>query len=518
MILLRGIRLKQYLLTLGLVISLIVVASAENPKLIGAFFVKGKVGLNWQTASGISEYNIYRKSATEEYQKIGTSDKNHYFDTELSPGSIYTYKISAVDASGNEMFSDEKSVTIPGVEAGDFKPPTWTGLRVDLDQIFLNWDKVPGAMAYNIYRSQTSGTGFEVIGNSQNNRYSDKDGLVGGETYFYVVTALNSEFEETEYSEERSIKFGFTKAERDSIAAAQTETIELEPVKLSLLFEITKAGSSVKLNQPADVFVNSKGNIYITDSFNKNVHCFNSEGKHQFSFGEPTDQLEKEDPPPGSFSMPMTLFIDKNDQVYVTDVVNNDIQVFTEDGKFIKRIKVKVENGQEELRPNGLHVLDDGRIILTDAGNHRFLIIDQDGNVLLDKGGRGSDPGQFNFPDEITVTSDNIICVVDAINARVQEFDMKGNFIRAFGEIGQSAGQFGRPKAIAVDEKNRIWVSDGLSHMVQCFTVEGKVKSVLSEAEDKSLKIATPRGIFFKDGKLFLVNRVPNLISVYKIG
>jgi len=511
----KSVKLRNLiLLALAAVVMVFVLASAADaPKLVGAFFVKGKVGLNWQPADGAPEYSIYRKTGEGEYSVIGTSDKTHFFDTDIKPGETYTYKISA-NIGGEDKFSDEKSVVIPGGASGDFKAPTWSGLRVDRNKIFLNWDKVPGAMAYNIYRSMSQDGDFEIVGNSQDSRFGDNTNLERGEVYYYAVTALNQEFEETDYSEIKSIKFGLSKAEMDSIAAVENK-VELEPFKISLLFEMKKAADSKDMNQPADVAVNSKGDIYITDVLNSKVQCFDNSGNFLFSFGEKTDPADHEDPPPGTFSLPFSVFIDKNDQVYVTDIDNHNIQLFKEDGSFIKMIKVNTE-GYKELRPNCIYVLDDGRIAITDAGNHRFLIIDQDGKILVSKGERGGGDGQFNYPDGITVL-DNVIYVVDQINSRVQKFDLNGNFVGKFGSSGQTAGTFGRPKMIKADNKGRVWVSDGMSHMIQAFTPDGVVKTAISSAIDESIKIATPRGIFFKDGRLYIVNRVPNTVSVYKI-
>jgi sugar lactone lactonase YvrE/fibronectin type 3 domain-containing protein len=492
----------------------VLVSAAETPKLVGAFFVKGKVGLNWQPADGATEYSIHRKAAGEEYGVIGTADKTHHFDTDITPGATYTYKISA-NVGGEDKFSNEKSVTIPGGTSGDFKAPSWSGLRVDRNKIFLDWDNVPGAMAYNVYRSDSEDGDFEVVGNAQDSKYSDNAGLERGSTYYYALSALNQEFEETEYSETKSIKFGLSKAEMDSIAAEENK-VELEPYSITLLFDLNKAGDTGEMNQPADVAVNSKGNIFITDVLNAKIHCFDNSGNYLYSFGEKTDPADKEEPPPGTFSLPFSLFIDKNDQVYVTDVTNHNIQLFKEDGTLVKDIRVNTE-GYEDLRPNSIHVLDDGRIIITDAGNHRFLIIDQDGKILIAKGERGGGDGQFNFPDGITVF-DNVIYVVDQINSRVQKFDLNGNFIGEFGSSGQTAGTFGRPKLIKPDYEGRLWVSDGMSHMIQAFTPDGVVKTALSSSIDEYLKIATPRGIFFKDGRMYIVNRVPNTVSVYKIG
>ncbi len=497
------------------VLSTAMVLAGGAPKLVGAFFVKGKVGLKWQKAAGASEYNVYRKGSTGDWEKITTTSKTGFFDTSFSDGETYSYRIGIAGDDG-ELFSNEKTVTIPASEKGDFLPPTWSGLRLDQDKIYLNWDPVPTAFAYNIYRSATSGSGYEVVGNSQTSRYADKDGLIKGETYYYVVTALNQDFEETEYSEERSLKFGISLAEQEELLKTEHK-IELEPVSLQLLFNMTTAGSEGDLNQPADVFVNSLGDIYVTDALNQRICVYAPDGSFKFAFGEKTHDDELDHPSPSSFSLPFTLFIDRQDQVYVTDIKNHDIQVFKADGTFIRRITVNTGDGKEELRANGIYVLDDGKMVLTDTGNHRVLLVSADGKILMSAGTQGMGKDQLLYPDEVTVTKDNIICVVDVINCRIQQINMDGEFVHTFGQVGQSAGTFARPKAITIDDTGNIWVSDGMSSMIQKFTPDGTVKSAIGTLED-SYKFMTPRGLFIRDGRLYVVNRVPHRVEVYKIG
>jgi len=495
-------------------------AFADGPTWVGAFFVKGKVGLKWQPVEGSREYRIYRKIGGASFENISTTNETQYFDEGLTPGQVHTYKIASVDASGEELFSDEKSVTVPaGSGASAFKAPTWSGLRTDRQGILLNWDRVKGAVGYNVYRSSTAGGPYDVLGNTPSNRHSDRD-VEQGKTYYYVVTAMNEQFEETEHSEERSIKFGLTEEER---AESDTTIIKLEPLKLTFLFAIDQVGDNSPINQPYDVFLNSKGDIYVSDTRRFRIDCFDPSGKFKFTFGEKTLPGDEENPPEGTFRSPMPLFIDKQDQVYVGDTENNDIQVFTADGKFLRRIRVEVKADEEAFRPNGLWVLDDGRIVATDAGNHRLLFLDQDGKILkaIRHGGSGASPESqlwLSFPAELAVSPDGVISVIDQMGGRVQQFDVDGNFIRSFGDLGYSAGQFGRPKGIIVGEDGKLWVSDGMANTVQVFTPDGRVKSAFTSFEGTEEKLTSPSGMFISGGRFYLVTRLTGKVLVFKIG
>ena len=71
----------------------------------------------------------------------------------------------------------------------------------------LNWTTPIGAVSYNLYRSVTSGSGYSQVNSSPitNPSYTDT-GLTDGTTYYYVVTGLDSDGNESGYSVEVSAK------------------------------------------------------------------------------------------------------------------------------------------------------------------------------------------------------------------------------------------------------------------------------------------------------------------------
>lgn len=512
---------RCFILVLALLIAGSTVTAQDSPNLIGAFFVKGKVGLKWSATSGATEYNIYRQEGAGEFQKIGSTAKTNHFDTEISSGVSYTYKIAAV-VGGNEVFGDTKTVNIPAGAGGGFKAPTGLTGRFDPTGIYLKWDRVQGAIAYNVYRSDTPDGTFDVVGNASSYKHIDKDGLVHGSTYYYKVNAMNEEFEETEFSKTIEVKFGLSDEDMAALRAQQ-DTITLVDINVEYLKEITEAEPGNKLSDPTDIVFNSKGDMYLVDKGNFRVVCYDSQGNYKFDFGERVPKGYEENAPDGTFFMPMSIDTDKQDNVYVSDIGLHAILVFTPDGKYLRKIKVdnKQEEDSKQFRPNGIVVLDDGRIISTDAGLHRFLILSPDGQIQLERkfGLSGSDSLYFLFPGDVMVTKDSVICVVDIMNSRIQEFDMKGNFIRAFGDVGQSAGFFGRPGSIAEDGKGQLWISDIMGHTIQQFDPIGNVISAIGNQmfEGTDVSIQGPRGIIIKDNKFYVVSRLSNKVYVFDI-
>ena len=67
--------------------------------------------------------------------------------------------------------------------------------------------------------------------------------------------------------------------------------------------------------------LNSFGHIYIVDALFHNVQVFNQKGEFLYYFGK--QGREK-----GEFWLPMGIFIDELDKIYVSDSFNSRIQIF----------------------------------------------------------------------------------------------------------------------------------------------------------------------------------------------
>jgi DNA-binding beta-propeller fold protein YncE len=79
-------------------------------------------------------------------------------------------------------------------------------------------------------------------------------------------------------------------------------------------------GSSVFVN-PRGIGVNSQGVLYVVNNLTHNVYGFDKDGKKLFEFGGMGDQNEQ-------FYLPNGLFIDENDQVFVTDTLNQRVALY----------------------------------------------------------------------------------------------------------------------------------------------------------------------------------------------
>ena len=82
---------------------------------------------------------------------------------------------------------------------------------------------------------------------------------------------------------------------------------------------------------PTSIAQDSCGNFFITDSGNHRIHKFNNQWQKILTFGEPGNES-------GQFQYPLCISIASNDLLYIADLNNNRIQIFTCFGQYLSSI------------------------------------------------------------------------------------------------------------------------------------------------------------------------------------
>jgi len=172
----------------------------------------GQVSLDWDenSESDLSGYDVYCcEISGGPYSQMNGSlvQPSEYVDNTANNGTMYYYVVTAVDIDDNESgYSQEVSARPIAADA----PCAPSGLSITEGyyELVLDWnDNTEGDLAgYNVYRSMSSAGGYSEINSSlvTQSAYTDND--VTGNTYYYVVTAVDTDDNESEYSEEVSGK------------------------------------------------------------------------------------------------------------------------------------------------------------------------------------------------------------------------------------------------------------------------------------------------------------------------
>lgn len=229
--------------------------------------------------------------------------------------------------------------------------------------------------------------------------------------------------------------------------------------------EFIKNGEHARLPMINGLAMDDNDRLFVTDGKLHHVLVFNAKHELEATFG--ADSLVS----PAGIALDTT-----NRFVYVVDTQQDQVVVFDADSyKLLRKIgtggkKHSLTTPGDFSLPTNVAVDKDGNVFVTDTLNNRVESFDADGKFIGAFGKPGDGPGHFVRPKGIAVDSDGHIWVADEIQSRVQAFNQEGRLLMYMGERGWYPGQFQGLYGIAFDKtNNRIITSEQLPGRVQVF-------------------------------------------------
>ena len=215
------------------------------------------------------------------------------------------------------------------------------------------------------------------------------------------------------------------------------------------------------------------GSVFVCDNANSQIHVFDVERKHVRTFGQ-RGQGE------GQLSFPLGIDVSANSQVYVANLFNHCVNVFREDGTFIRTI------GQGKLQyPRGVLVHSSGLVYVADWGNHCIAVFSQKGELVRTFRSQGGGKREFMGPSGVAVSADDHhLYVSDLNNLRVQVFTPEGRYVREFG-----TDQLKRPHGLTVTSDGSVLVADDENNCVAVFDKKGKLVHSIAVKDPTGLAI-----------------------------
>ena len=125
---------------------------------------------------------------------------------------------------------------------------------------------------------------------------------------------------------------------------------------------------------------------------------------------------------PGDFAGPTGVALDKDGNLYVTDTMNNRVEIFDGDGKFISQFGQHCDSYGCFAHPKGIALDSDGHIWVADPMLDLLQIFNRDGQLLAFVGGHGSLPGQFSSLVDVYIDKQNRVFTSEQYPGRVQMF------------------------------------------------------------------------------------------------
>jgi streptogramin lyase len=200
---------------------------------------------------------------------------------------------------------------------------------------------------------------------------------------------------------------------------------------------------NAQFNQPEGIVIDSKGNLFIADTYNFTIRKIDKSG-FVTTFAGTGNQKGYLDGngKKALFNMPIGIAIDKSDNLFVVDAIydsseqgNSVIRKIDPKGNVTTFAGVKGKNGHQDgklqeaifNKPVGITVGNDGSIFVADTEADLIRMIDIKGNVttiggqyLIEKSQDGiGNKAAFSDPQSLVVTSNGTIFIADTFNNRI---------------------------------------------------------------------------------------------------
>ncbi|HET6385052.1 MAG TPA: protease pro-enzyme activation domain-containing protein [Armatimonadota bacterium] len=159
------------------------------PSGLTATYANGAVTLKWTAGMYDSTYSVLRGSTSGgPYTSLKSGITSTTFDdAKALPDTTYFYVVTAANNVGVSGDSNEASITLPPDAPANPKAAAGNA------QVTVSWDASVAATGYNVKRSTVDKGPYTTVGATTSaTSFVDKTGLTNGTTYYYVVSATDT--------------------------------------------------------------------------------------------------------------------------------------------------------------------------------------------------------------------------------------------------------------------------------------------------------------------------------------
>lgn len=194
------------------------------------------------------------------------------------------------------------------------------------------------------------------------------------------------------------------------------------------------------------------GRVAVADTHYHRVVLFDRNGVEQLRFGRLGEG-------PGEFIYPVKVIQSPSGTLFVCEYGGHDrVQMFQPDGTYVGEFGQFGTAPGEFQRPSGI-VWRDGLLYVVDAFNNRVQVFTEQGQfvrVLAD----GTTGAALYYPYDVALTRDDRLCLVEYGGSRVTAIDLEGRLLGRFGTPGPGENQLMTPWGLTVDSLGRLLICD----------------------------------------------------------
>jgi DNA-binding beta-propeller fold protein YncE len=239
------------------------------------------------------------------------------------------------------------------------------------------------------------------------------------------------------------------------------------------IFGFGKKGTSRgQFTFPLGIDTDNAGRVYVADSGNHRIQIFNSTGgflsqiviPHQGSTpSDPTDVVVNES------GNKMYAVDNDNHQILIYDLLSH---------KLIDSIGTAGMEKREFRYPFLMARDKNNYLYIVDVINTRVQVLNPEGKFVTFIGGWGVEKGEFFRPKGVAVDTHNRVFVSDSYIGVIQTFQPDGDFYSVVGDFTENkVKKFRTPTGIFIDDADRLYVVEMFAEMVSVYDIGEDVEN-----------------------------------------
>ena len=226
----------------------------------------------------------------------------------------------------------------------------------------------------------------------------------------------------------------------------------------------TGGSGTGQFESPHGVSYAENGNIWVADYYNHRVQIFDGNGTFLSQLGEHANSP--------FLSNPSQMATDSQN-FYLSDTVSNRVVVMNQkDGSYVRTIARSGTGLGQVTNPMGIAIDGQGKIYVVDSGNDRIQVFENNGTFLRSFGNSGI----FSSAWGIALAEDGTVYVSDSGANQIRVFDGSGNLTGSWGESGSLINQLDNPCGLQIGPDGDLYVADFNNRSIKRFSVSGELK------------------------------------------
>ncbi len=229
----------------------------------------------------------------------------------------------------------------------------------------------------------------------------------------------------------------------------------------------------------------------------------------------------------GQFKRPCGIALLRN-WIFVADCCNHRIQVLGIDGSFVHKWGSKGQGDGQFFCPHGVAVLARSQdqshpsqdlVYVTERLNNRVQVFSLDGTFIRKWGTHGAGDGQFNYPGDVAVhPTRDVVYVAEFLGYRIQAFRSDGTFLFKWGPENPANQPIIRPMCLDIHPtQNLLFVADRSMNGGCIFDLDGNVVREWQIRIGADNYSPDPRGICLDAAKNLIYIVTSNRVSAFSI-